>query len=220
MFPFEFVPPTPDADEARALALAELAKGRYDTRPSIITIILRKIGELFPRVDPTGGEPNPINTFLLFGLVTLLVIAGIILLSRIRGRGVTLRAASTRKAQPLFDDLRSSSELFAAADKAAAQGDWNRCLIERYRGVIRLLDERAHVNVRPGMTALEAARDGSKAIGGTPEFYECAHWFNKIYYSDGNASRSAIVTSERLVALAKAAKPARHTRVKNDLVTT
>ncbi|MDD9206967.1 DUF4129 domain-containing protein, partial [Georgenia sp. 10Sc9-8] len=67
-----------------------------------------------------------------------------------------LRAA-TAGSHELFDDERSSQQLRVSADAAAARGDYATAVLERFRSVVRALDERAVLDDRPGMTAQEAA---------------------------------------------------------------
>ena len=50
------------------------------------------------------------------------------------------------------DDGRSAAELRALAEAAAARGDWDEALVERFRALVRALDERTILTVSPGTT--------------------------------------------------------------------
>ena len=65
-------------------------------------------------------------------------------------------ARRKRKSGALFDDKRDASMLTLSANKAAAAGDWVSAVVDRFRAIIRSLDERALLEDYPGMTAQEA----------------------------------------------------------------
>lgn len=180
-------PFTPDSDDAQRLAADELAKGMYSDTPSIAERFFQWFGEAVWRVTTTivpteGGAGSYIAIFLIISII------GVVIFSALRrsrlGYGSSGRGARTE----LFDDDRSSKQLFAAANKAENAGDLNLTVVELYRAIIRALDERALITVVPGMTALEAARAGSQRIGAPELFFRCASTFNEIYYWSGQAT--------------------------------
>ena len=144
-------PATPGAQEAREAAEAELAKPAYHPVPNLLGRLWRWLVE---HLDPTTAIPG--IPPLLSGLIVLLVLVTcvvllVVLLRRFRPVGRSRRAAR------LFDDERDARALARAADAAAERGDWDTAVVERFRAIIRSLDERGALEDYPGMTAHEAA---------------------------------------------------------------
>ncbi|WP_164712307.1 DUF4129 domain-containing protein [Trueperella bialowiezensis] len=184
--PYGFTPLTPDSDEARRLAERELSKRMYLGEDTLLTKFFTWLGEIFEDIvinlDPTErGTGN----YIVIGVI-LFLIALVIVLAVRRGRVGSARASRTARVA-LFDDDRTSAQLFAAAEAAERAGDLNLAVVELYRGIVRLLDERELITVIPGMTAFEAARAGGDTLGNMPLFTRCATTFNEIYYWHGKA---------------------------------
>src|SRR5699024_1466294 len=55
------------------------------------------------------------------------------------------------------DDVRSAAELRASADSLAGQGLWSQAVHDRFRAVLRSLEDRTLLDDRPGRTAHEAS---------------------------------------------------------------
>ncbi|MFP7695675.1 hypothetical protein [Trueperella sp. LYQ143] len=191
--PWLFDPLTPSPDDAQQWAEHELAKAKYDDTQSILAIIARWIGERFTsllqRLSPSENGYG--NLFILI----VVGIAAIVILYFIARNARSMRKSADAPAHvALFDDMRNSHTLFRAADAAEQSGDLNLAVIERYRGIIRLLDERGIVRLIPGMTPLEAASAGAQVLGHGDLFNNSALYFNDIYYWKG-AATPAIVTA-------------------------
>ncbi|WP_205739835.1 DUF4129 domain-containing protein [Georgenia sp. SYP-B2076] len=148
------VPVDPDAAEARRWAERELSKAVYDTSPSLLDRIADWLGSLLDGLGRLGGAtPSalvPVILVVLFvGVVALALALG--------GRARRRRAADlVAGSSALFEDYRTSAELAATADAAARRGDFALAVLERFRSIIRGLDERAILDDRPGLTAHEA----------------------------------------------------------------
>ena len=101
-------------------------------------------------------------------------------------------------AAALFDDRpRSAADHRATAEAHAAQGHWTQALQERVRAVVRSLEERALLDVRPGRTAVEAAAEAGRALPGhTDALRAAAREFDDVTYG----GRSATEESYRRVA--------------------
>jgi hypothetical protein len=145
------VPVDPDAETAQRWLREELLKPEYQSSPSLLERFLDWLQGLFDS-GPTLGL-NPGAASLVIVLAVLVVggiayyVAGPVRLSR--------RAAASAV---VFDaDERSATELRAAADAAARAGDWATAVLERFRAVVRSLEERVVLDPRPGRTADEAA---------------------------------------------------------------
>ena len=172
-------PATPGAQEAREAAEAELAKPAYHPTPDLLDWLwhwLRK------HLDPTAVIPG--IPPLLSGLIVLLVLVTcvvllVVLLRRFRPVGRSRRAAR------LFDDERDARALARAADAAAERGDWDAAVVERFRAIIRSLDERGLIEDYPGMTAREAtalASGALKTLG--EELTRAAALFDAVRYGE------------------------------------
>lgn len=211
-----FVPPTPSSDEAREVAERELAKSKYDTDPSFLDRFQSNIiDRIYQALDDLTGSGNASILILVIAVITVVLI--VVALTRVQRRAVRSGVSMRHIAAPVFDDERSSAELFASADAAQNRGDYNLCIVERFRGIIRLLDEKSLLTVFPGLTAGEAARSGSSAIQPAGDLLLTAELFDAIYYGDGSASLDDCLRASRVVDQARAAKADR-SKVKNELV--
>ncbi len=101
-------------------------------------------------------------------------------------------------APALFDDRpRSAAEHRAAAEAHAAQGHWNQAVRERMRAIVRALEERALLDVRPGRTADEAAAEAGRALPAhTGRLHTAARAFDDVTYG----GRAATQPSYRQIA--------------------
>ena len=172
-------PATPGAQEAREAAEAELAKPAYHPTPDLLDWLWHWLRE---HLDPTAVIPG--IPPLLSGLIVLLVLVTcivllVVLLRRFRPVGRSRRAAR------LFDDERDARALARAADAAAERGDWDAAVVERFRAIIRSLDERGLIEDYPGMTAREAtalASGALKTLG--EELTRAAALFDAVRYGE------------------------------------
>ena len=173
-------PATPGAQEAREAAEAELAKPAYHPVPNLLGRLWRWLVE---HLDPTTAIPG--IPPLLSGLIVLLVLVTcvvllVVLLRRFRPVGRSRRASGR-----LFDDERDARALARAADAAAERGDWGTAVVERFRAIIRSLDERGLIEDYPGMTAHEAATLGSGALEALgEELTRAAALFDAVRYGE------------------------------------
>lgn len=144
-------PVTPDADQARRWVVEELADPVYHHRPSLLEQVMEWLGDLFDGIEglPVSGPGALVVVLAVVAAVTLVAfwIAGPVRRSR------TVRGDRSLRA---LDDARSAAELRAGADRAAGAGDWDTAVAERFRAVVRSLEERAVLDERPGRTAHEA----------------------------------------------------------------
>lgn len=145
------VPVVPDAEQARRWLEQELADPVYHQQPSLLQRFLDWLGRLFEGAD--GLPIGNVGTLLaiLAGLAVLVTVAFLVTGPVRRSR----RVAGTRSVLDA-DDRRTAAELRAAADAAAARGDWVAAVADRFRGVVRALEERAVLEEQPGRTAHEA----------------------------------------------------------------
>ena len=173
-------PATPGAQEAREAAEAELAKPVYHPVPDLLDKLWQWLIE---HLDPTTAIPG--IPPLLSGLIVLLVLVTCVVLLVVLLRRFRLVGRSRRAARRLFDDERDARALARAADAAAERGDWDAAVVERFRAIIRSLDERGLIEDYPGMTAHEAAVLGSSALEALgEELTRAAALFDAVRYGE------------------------------------
>lgn len=150
---FWFQASSPDREEAARAAHDELQRAIYQEHQNLLTNgiyeILIRITKLFDHVGP-GVSLN--RTILIIAtLILILVIVGLLV------RPLTETLAGRRSiSSTVFDDDRSAQQLDAAADAAALAEDWPTALVERFRALVRSLDEADIIVDSPGLTAREA----------------------------------------------------------------
>ncbi|MGW6444362.1 DUF4129 domain-containing protein [Lentzea sp. NPDC055074] len=146
-------------DEAREAAVRELSDPAYvsdDPNPleRAVDWVLERLGELFAGA---GGMSGLTAVVIVVAVVVLIVIV------------VRLRVGRTSRA------LRSSGKVFgstvltaaehrAAAEKAAAEGDFAEAVRERFRAVARELEQRGVLDARAGRTVDEVAFEAGQAL--------------------------------------------------------
>jgi Domain of unknown function (DUF4129) len=177
------VPVQPGADQARAWARAELAGPGYD-RPGLLRRALQWLVERLadlPLPHGTGGA-------LAGTVVGLLVVAAVVWTVHragaplARGRGATSGAM-------FGEGVLSAADHRAAADRAAAAGDVRTAVLERFRAVVRELEERAVVADQPGRTAGEvAAVAGARLPALAADLAAAARAFDDVRYGGRDAT--------------------------------
>ena len=174
-------PATPDADEARCAAEKELSRPIYHDHHDLWDRIWSWLREHFNTDGMVPGVPSWMSTVI----VVLVVAAGIALLILLLTRISSTRRVSTPPSLSVLTDDRDAATLTRAADTAAAQADFATAVVERFRAIIRSLDERGIIDEYPGMTALEAAALTHQALGEhrlMAPLHEAAHLFDAVLY--------------------------------------
>ena len=187
------------ADEARRRAVSELLDPVYaQARPPLwqraVEWVLARLGDVIAAVTGGGG-----------GLVWLLVLAAVLVLIVVvvlRRTGGLRRSA--RADQPhVVGATRSADAHRRLASAAAARGDWDAAVLERFRAVVRTLEERGVVDERPGRTADETARE---VAGLHPDshttFAGAASTFDDVVYGSYRADPASYSVVERADELA------------------
>ncbi|KFG75204.1 DUF4129 domain-containing protein [Streptomyces mutabilis] len=154
-------PVTIPRDPAREAARRELSKRMYhENEPGLFQRALNALWDWIDELLNRASTATPGGTL---GLIVIIV-AVLAVLGALWWRLGTPRRPPA-SAPALFDDRpRSAADHRAAADAHAAQGHWNQAVQERMRAVVRALEERALLDVRPGRTADEAAREAGRAL--------------------------------------------------------
>ncbi|GAA2931395.1 DUF4129 domain-containing protein [Streptomyces mexicanus] len=154
-------PVTLPRDAAREAARRELSKRMYhENDPGLLRRALDHLWDWIGKLFDSASAATPGGAA---GLVVVIVAVLAVLGALWWRLGSPRRAPVTAPA--LFDDRpRSAAEHRAAAEAHAAQGHWNQAVQERMRAVVRSLEERALLDVRPGRTADEAAAEAGRAL--------------------------------------------------------
>ena len=174
-------PATPDADEARRAAGRELSRPIYHDHHDLWDRLWSWLKGLFDVDSMVPGVPPWVSTLI----VVLVVAAGIALLILLLTRLSSARRVATPPSLSVFTDDRDADTLTRAADAAAVQADFATAVVERFRAIIRSLDERGIIDEYPGMTALEAAALTHQALGEhrlMAPLHEAAHLFDAVLY--------------------------------------
>jgi len=199
------VPVQPDADQGRAWARAELAGPQYE-HPSLLRRALAWLLDRLQDLPLPHGSGTAITGTLLVAVLVALVAWAV----RRAGGPLAGRRATT---EDVFDDAtRSAGWHRAAADAAAAAGNLRTAVLERFRAVVRELEERAVIAEQPGRTAGEAARAAAARLPALGQrLTVAARIFDEIRYGDRPATAAmddalreldAALRAERLVPLA------------------
>jgi hypothetical protein len=201
------VPVVPDRDTAREWLMSELQRPEYAERESLlarlINWVLERLDEIeWPAALTTAGPQLAITIAVIAAVVIGIawLVAGPVRLGRDRARSAKVLDS---------DDTRSAAELRASADAAAASGDWRTAAVERFRAVVRSLEERVIIDPRPGRTAQEAAGDaGERLPAQAARLRSGADLFDGVEYGDLVATAADDAALRELDAEVAAARPA------------
>jgi hypothetical protein len=182
-------PVTIPRDLAREAARRELSKRMYhENDPSLFQRALNAFWDWVDKLFGSAAASTPGGTL---GLVVVIV-AILAVLGALWWRLGTPRREPASSAV-LFDDRpRSATEHRSAAEAHAAQGHWNQAVQERMRGIVRSLEERALLDIRPGRTADEAAAEAGRALPThTDRLRAAARDFDDVTYGGRRASEQS-----------------------------
>ena len=175
------IPVVPDADTAREWAREELADPIYRQRPSLLNQALDWIVEqLDAMFDAAGDVDVRLAAIVLF----VLVVVGVLVVLAVAGP--VRRARRQRESTQVFaDDTRTAAEMRASADAFAAAGRWSEATLDRFRAILRSLEERAVLEERPGWTADEASAVAASVLPPCADDLRAAsRLFDDVCYGD------------------------------------
>lgn len=165
-----------DRDAAHEAAQRELSKPIYP-RPSLTDRILNWLNDVLSDLVRNGSQvPGGWFTLLVLGL---LVAAAAMVALRVARR--TMGSARDRR---LYDSqVLTAADHRTAAERAAAQGDWNHAIRQRLRAIARQLEQDGLLTAVPGRTAGELAHDAGLLLPGlSGEFTTAARIFDDVTY--------------------------------------
>jgi hypothetical protein len=153
-------PLDPSRDAAAQWARHELSDPIYaQHQPGLAERALLWLWHTLEDLRLPAGPGGTSGLMILLALVLLVVL--VVWLRAGPLRGPAARAASR---PVLAGTVRTAAEHRALADRAAAQGRWHDAVQERFRAVVRTMEERSLIDELPGRTAQEVAVDAARAL--------------------------------------------------------
>lgn len=199
------VPVVPGREAAREAAHRELLDPGYRAHePSIWERIAGWVlDHLKKAFDSTaGGAPGGWWAVLALALVVLGVVLGI------RSRLGPMAAAHRRDADVFDGSARTAADHHRAADAALSAGDLAGAVQERFRGLVRGLEERGLLEARPGYTADEAASEAGRLLPDCAHaLHAAARVFDDVRYGERPATANGHDVVAGAVAAVRAARP-------------
>ncbi|UZN01890.1 DUF4129 domain-containing protein [Cellulomonas sp. S1-8] len=197
------VPVEPDAATARRWLRDELLDPAYHRQESLLERALTWLTDQLDNL-PAIGMSGTTGLLVVVGVVVVVLVVAL----RVAG---PVRAGARRRREGVLhaDDRRTAAELRASADAAARSGSWSVAVADRYRAVVRDLEERALLDERPGRTAHEAARVAGAALPPlAAALARGGDLFDDVVYGERAASPDDDATLRSLDAAVRAARPA------------
>ncbi|WET80664.1 DUF4129 domain-containing protein [Amycolatopsis sp. QT-25] len=155
------VPVDIDRDTARLRAAEELAGQPYQAaKPSWLSQAFDWVLEKLFGVLETIDSAVPGGIFAVVLLVVVLIV--VIVVIRLKSGPL---ATSVKSGRAVFAGQRKASgEHRKAAEEAASRGDFDDAVRERFRALVRSLEERALLDEKSGRTADEAAIEAGRLL--------------------------------------------------------
>ncbi|MEU3858631.1 DUF4129 domain-containing protein [Streptomyces sp. NPDC028722] len=171
---------------AREAARRELSRRMYhENDPSAFQRALNAFWDWLERLFGSAASATPGGTVGLL-VVILFVVA---VLAALWWRLGTPRRRPASATVLFGDGPRSAADHRAASEAHAARGHWNQAVQERVRALVRSLEERALLDVRPGRTADEAAAEAGRVLPAhTDRLRAAAREFDDVTYGGRAAS--------------------------------
>ncbi|MGW4064850.1 DUF4129 domain-containing protein [Amycolatopsis sp. NPDC004747] len=183
------VPVDIDRDAARRAAEQELSDPKYrDARPGFLQQIGQWLGEQLEKLLNSVSSGVPGGIFGVVLIVALLIVLVVVI--RLR-TGKIARAA--RAGRVVFGGQRkSAADYRRAAAEAAAAGRFDDAVRDRFRAVVRALEERALLDTRSGRTADEAAAEAGLLLPNVADrLRQGARLFDDVHYGGRDGTEAA-----------------------------
>lgn len=176
-------------EDARRRAAAELAKAKYGGRPGWVDGQLDHLQRLLERLITLYGrlvdarQPGHGGVSWGFVIAVALLIGALALVVWRVGLPKWRRRRTSASLQ--LDAATSATDYRALAEEHARRGDWAAAVRDRFRGVVRELETRTIVSVRPAWTAWEAARSAARLLPeATDALSTGADLFSRVVYGE------------------------------------
>ncbi|WP_370524156.1 DUF4129 domain-containing protein [Cellulomonas sp. APG4] len=155
------VPVQPDAETARQWVREELSDPIYHESESLLD---RLVTWVLEQLDRLGQAASGVDVRTALVVIVGLVVVGVVIALVVTGPVRRARAARRTSRSVFTDDVRTTAQLRASADALAAQGLWSEAVLDRFRAILRSLEDRALLDDRPGRTAHEAADEAAARL--------------------------------------------------------
>ncbi|PFG44034.1 uncharacterized protein DUF4129 [Isoptericola jiangsuensis] len=197
------VPVDPDRPTATRWLARELSRPEYAQDESLLLRLVEWLEGLFDGIDATAVGTGQL------AVVVLLVVAVVVGLAWWLAGPVRLRRRRAAASIVVHeDDPRTAAQMRAAADAAAVRDDWTTAVLERFRAVVRELEERVVLDELPGRTAVEAARQaGDRLPDLAGSLRAAATLFDGVCYGHLPASAADDAVLRRLDAQVQESRP-------------
>lgn len=190
------VPVALDRDEARRRAIEELSKAKYGGTPDWVveaadrlSRLLVRLVELYLRLSggPDASGPGISPGFVIVVLVLLAALALVVWKV-----GLPRWRRSRRDATVEMDPTAAAADYRELAQRHADAGDWRSAVRDRFRGLVRDLEVRTVLDVRPARTAFEAAGRAARTLpDARGALTTGAELFSAVLYGDHPADAEA-----------------------------
>jgi hypothetical protein len=202
------VPVVPDADTARSWAGQELSDPIYHEQQTLLARLLTWIEKT---VSDAAQAAQHLDWRMASIMLAAVIVVGAGIAVLVTGPIRRSRAAS--QGSDIFADTTlSAAEHRRAADLATDRADWHEAVLERFRAIVRSLEERVIIDERPGRTAHEAATDSAAALPGLAvELRRASTVFDDVCYGSGRATRETDAALRFLDHEIQTAEPVRTT---------
>jgi len=197
-------------EEAQRRAAEELAKAKYGGTPPWLDSLADRFDritqwlvDLIVRVILGRDAGGGINWGFIIATVILLAAIGLV----VWRVGLPRWHRRRRDAAVDLDPSRPAADYRRLADEHAQRGDWAAAVRDRFRGVVRELEVRTILDVRPARTAWEAAYSAARVLPASRDWLQQgAESFNAVVYGDRPADQAAyqqmVLVDEQVVAAA------------------
>ncbi len=190
------IPVALDREEAHRRAVAELAKAKYGGRPGWFDDLtdrvfrfLERLYEFYLRLVSAQQTPGSgVNWGFLIAVVVLALALGLVIWKV----GLPKWRSRRQETSLGLDPTRPASDYRMLAEQYAARQDWRSAVRDRFRAVVRELEVKTILDVRPARTAWEAAYS---AVAVIPEcrddLFAGADLFNRVLYGDQHCDETS-----------------------------
>lgn len=198
------VPVVPERGQARGWLVEELADEVYDAaRPGLFERVVSWILERLQGLELPEGPQAGVSLVVVLAILALVVLIAL----RIAGP-VRLRGGRGRPDSLFGETSMTADEHREAADAHAAEGRWELAVRERFRAVVRALEERTLLDPRPGRTADEAAREAGELLPDVAaQLTDAAALFDDVVYGEREADAASHARVQELDVAVAGARP-------------
>lgn len=201
------VPVEPDRAQAREWLAEELSGREYrEAQGSWLQQVWNALYDWFSDLRVPG-----LGTSWTGVLVVVLLLAAVVAVVLLVA-GPLRRTARANRPDAVFEaGPEPSSAHFARADAAAAASDWTTAVTERFRGLVRSLEERTLIERRPGRTAHEVSLEASDPLpAAAVSLARAARTFDDVRYGGRAATMVTDADLRRVVDEVAATRPQLH----------